>query len=391
MSKALMPHESTCREKSNRISCRLGNWIEIVRTVTSKKDMTSQVILHRKTKGVKFNSTIIVSSELTKRNEIFNNIGGYKNIMNMKRAMMERNNDMASVGDGNRLAITNHAADQRIQLDLREKVKRETKTITYLDVEQELILLLLILDLSKLLDTHEHGHKCGRGRTKFACLILIFCVTFEIHPMQIIGDNARYEDGSVIKKCCKGSAEKSNDEADHFAFLDVNERCKRICTEAVNLQFAIKAKTITSGLKYSLATGNWGQANAAGTRAVLVRLIPVVEDGNVPSDVVQRVGAELAMHVVAAKPLVLTKELVSSDAVQNEREILKLQAKSSGRPQAAIEKMVEGRLWKYFGEVVLVEQNIIVNDTINVKTLLSELSNEVGSPVTIFKNASFVG
>lgn len=35
----------------------------------------------------------------------------------------------------------------------------------------------------------------------------------------------------------------------------------------VNLQFAIKAKTITSGLKYSLATGNWGQANAAGTRA----------------------------------------------------------------------------------------------------------------------------
>ena len=35
----------------------------------------------------------------------------------------------------------------------------------------------------------------------------------------------------------------------------------------VNLEFAIKAKTITSGLKYSLATGNWGQANAAGTRA----------------------------------------------------------------------------------------------------------------------------
>jgi len=35
----------------------------------------------------------------------------------------------------------------------------------------------------------------------------------------------------------------------------------------VNLQFAIKAKTITSGLKYSLATGNWGQANQAGTRA----------------------------------------------------------------------------------------------------------------------------
>lgn len=50
-----------------------------------------------------------------------------------------------------------------------------------------------------------------------------------------------------------------------------------------------------------------------------------VEDENASLDAVQRVGSELAMHVVAAKPLVLTKELVSSDAIQNEREILKSQ------------------------------------------------------------------
>ncbi|GJX26080.1 hypothetical protein Tco_0232376 [Tanacetum coccineum] len=107
MSEALMQRRSTCREKSNRKSWRLGNWIEIARTVTSKEDMTSQVILHRKTKGVKFNGTIIIPSELTNRNEIFNYIGGYKNIMKMKRAMMGRNNTMAGVGDGNRLSITN--------------------------------------------------------------------------------------------------------------------------------------------------------------------------------------------------------------------------------------------------------------------------------------------
>ncbi|KAI7732345.1 hypothetical protein M8C21_021262 [Ambrosia artemisiifolia] len=108
-----------------------------------------------------------------------------------------------------------------------------------------------------------------------------------------------------------------------------------------------------------------------------------VEDENAPLDAVQRVGSELAMHVVAAKPLFLTKEHVSSDAVQNEREILKSQAESSGRPQAAIEKMVEGRLRKYFEEVVLMEQKFVVNDAINVKTLLSELSKEVGSLVKI--------
>ena len=50
-----------------------------------------------------------------------------------------------------------------------------------------------------------------------------------------------------------------------------------------------------------------------------------MEDQNAPLDAVQRVGSELAMHVVAAKPSFLTKELVSSEAINNEREILKSQ------------------------------------------------------------------
>ncbi|CAI0459386.1 unnamed protein product [Linum tenue] len=97
----------------------------------------------------------------------------------------------------------------------------------------------------------------------------------------------------------------------------------------------------------------------------------------------QRVGSELAMHVVAAKPLFLTKELVSSEALESEREILKSQAESTGKSQMAIEKMVEGRMRKYYEEVVLTEQKFIVNDSLTVKTLLSNLSKEVGSPVKI--------
>ncbi|XP_030952519.1 elongation factor Ts, mitochondrial-like [Quercus lobata] len=108
-----------------------------------------------------------------------------------------------------------------------------------------------------------------------------------------------------------------------------------------------------------------------------------VEDGNSQLEALQRVGSELAMHIVAAKPLFLTKELVSSDALESEREILKSQAETSGKPQMAIEKMVEGRLRKYFEDVVLMEQKFVMNDTINVKTLLNNLSKEVGSPVKI--------
>ncbi|KAL5573831.1 hypothetical protein UlMin_023428, partial [Ulmus minor] len=108
-----------------------------------------------------------------------------------------------------------------------------------------------------------------------------------------------------------------------------------------------------------------------------------VEEGNSQLEALQRVGSELAMHVVATKPLFLTKELVSSEALESEREILKSQAEISGKPQMAIEKMVEGRLRKYYEDVVLLEQKFVMNDAVNVKTILSNLAKEVGSPVKI--------
>ncbi|XP_021732189.1 elongation factor Ts, mitochondrial-like [Chenopodium quinoa] len=108
-----------------------------------------------------------------------------------------------------------------------------------------------------------------------------------------------------------------------------------------------------------------------------------VENPNVDLAALQRVGSELAMHVVASKPLFLSKELVSSDALDNEREILRSQAEASGKPKMAIEKMVEGRIRKYLEEVVLLEQKYVLDDTVNVKTVLDNLSKEVGSPVKI--------
>ncbi|RAL49217.1 hypothetical protein DM860_014435 [Cuscuta australis] len=108
-----------------------------------------------------------------------------------------------------------------------------------------------------------------------------------------------------------------------------------------------------------------------------------VEDPNAPLDAVRHIGSELAMHVVAAKPLFLTRENVSTDALENEREILKSQAESTGKPAMAIEKMVEGRLRKYYEDVVLMEQKFVVNDKLDIKTVLSNLAKEVGSPVKI--------
>ncbi|KAE8705685.1 Elongation factor Ts [Hibiscus syriacus] len=84
-------------------------------------------------------------------------------------------------------------------------------------------------------------------------------------------------------------------------------------------------------------------------------------------DAIQKVGSELAMHIVAAKPLFLTKKFVTSDALNNEIEILKSQAESTGKSQMVIDKMVEGRLSKYFEEVVLMEQQYFLNDSSSIK------------------------
>ncbi|KAK3132565.1 hypothetical protein QOZ80_6AG0524550 [Eleusine coracana subsp. coracana] len=107
------------------------------------------------------------------------------------------------------------------------------------------------------------------------------------------------------------------------------------------------------------------------------------EDSSALLDAVKEVGSSIAMHIVAAKPLFLSKELVSAAAVENECEILRTQAQSSGKSQMAMDKMVEGRLRKYFEEIVLMEQKFVVNDSTNIKTVLNDLSKKVGCKVTI--------
>ncbi|PKA52805.1 Elongation factor Ts, mitochondrial [Apostasia shenzhenica] len=107
------------------------------------------------------------------------------------------------------------------------------------------------------------------------------------------------------------------------------------------------------------------------------------EDSNASLEALKKVGSSLAMHIVAAKPLFLSREHVSSEAIEVEQDVLISQAESSGKSQMAKEKMLEGRLRKYFEEVVLLEQKFVLNDSMNVKHLLNDLSKEVGSSVKI--------
>jgi elongation factor Ts len=94
-------------------------------------------------------------------------------------------------------------------------------------------------------------------------------------------------------------------------------------------------------------------------------------------------GRQLAMHVAAANPIALTIEEVDTAAVDRERNILADQARASGKAEEIISKMVEGRLRKFYEEVVLLEQVYVIDGESKVKDAVKAAAKDVGAPVQL--------
>jgi elongation factor Ts len=94
-------------------------------------------------------------------------------------------------------------------------------------------------------------------------------------------------------------------------------------------------------------------------------------------------GRQLAMHVAAANPIALTIEEVDTAAVDRERNILAEQARASGKAEEIIGKMVEGRLRKFYEEVVLLEQVYVIDGESKVKDAVKAAAKDVGAPVQL--------
>jgi elongation factor Ts len=94
-------------------------------------------------------------------------------------------------------------------------------------------------------------------------------------------------------------------------------------------------------------------------------------------------GRQIAMHVAAARPEALRIEDVDASALDRERSVLSDQARASGKPEAIIAKMVEGRLRKYYEEVVLLEQVFVVDGETKISKVIDDSAKDVGAPVTL--------
>ena len=106
--------------------------------------------------------------------------------------------------------------------------------------------------------------------------------------------------------------------------------------------------------------------------------IGVLVDINCETDFVartedfQNLAKDIAMHIAAMNPIAIDREDISPDVIEKEKEILRAEAATSGKPEKVMDKIVEGRLEKFFTEQCLLEQAYIKNPDITVKDLITD-------------------
>ena len=92
---------------------------------------------------------------------------------------------------------------------------------------------------------------------------------------------------------------------------------------------------------------------------------------------------QFAMHVAAATPQSVSTDDLDPAAVERERAILAEQARESGKPENIIDKMVEGRLRKFYQDVVLLEQTWVIDGETQVAKVLQQAAKDLDAPVTV--------
>jgi elongation factor Ts len=169
-----------------------------------------------------------------------------------------------------------------------------------------------------------------------------------------------------------GSARNVAEELTHLvATIGENMSLRRV------LRLQVAKGAVVSYVHNALAPG-------LGKIGVLVALASAGDAGKLAA-----LGKQLAMHVAAANPQFLTIADVDKASLDRERDVLREQAKASGKPDAIIDKMVEGRLRKYYEEVVLLEQIFVIDGETRIAKVVEAAAKEAGAPIKIAAFARF--
>ena len=119
-------------------------------------------------------------------------------------------------------------------------------------------------------------------------------------------------------------------------------------------------------------------APGLGRIGVLVAL-----ESTTGADVLEGLGKQIAMHIAATSPASLSVDDLDPESVQREREVLIEQAKASGKPQEIAEKMVQGRMKKYYQEVVLLEQTSVIDGETRIADVVANAGKDAGADIAL--------
>ncbi|MCK4549588.1 MAG: translation elongation factor Ts [Candidatus Krumholzibacteria bacterium] len=172
--------------------------------------------------------------------------------------------------------------------------------------------------------------------------------------------------------------------------------CKKaLMTAEGNVEAAVKIlreKGLSSAAKRAHKAANEGQIfsyiHSNNKLGVIVEL-NCETDFVAKTDEFQTLGRNLAMQVAAASPQVVKREDISEDVLDKEKDIFRNQALQSGKPEKVIDKIIEGKIEKFYSEIVLLEQAFIKDDKVTIDELLRETIGKLGENMIIKRFARF--
>ena len=106
-------------------------------------------------------------------------------------------------------------------------------------------------------------------------------------------------------------------------------------------------------------------------------------ESNIDSDKIKDLGKQIAMHIAASKPMAIISDDVDPEVIERERSILVEQAKDSGKPDNIIEKMVDGRISKFFSEITLLDQTWVIDGESKVSKIIKDLEKDLSCNILI--------
>ncbi len=172
--------------------------------------------------------------------------------------------------------------------------------------------------------------------------------------------------------------------------------CKKALTET-NGDFEaaveiLRKKGLATAAKKASRDANEGLIGSyvhPGSKVASIVEVNCETDFVARTDEFQQLARDLAMHVTAARPLWVAREHVPADVIAKEREVYTEQMANSGKPAQVVERIVEGKLDKWFSEVCLMEQAFIKDPDVTIKDLLTNRIASLGENIKVRRFSRF--